>query len=170
MDVRGGELRFVDGSIELFDAELAGDHVRLARLLGVHALQEWPPIDGEHDLDAVAFFRAALLSGEASSEWLAYYVCLGSLLVGSAGFLGPPRDGVAEIGYSICLMYRGQGIATRVVAELVERAERAGARRLIAHTTASNLASLAVLESNGFRRSVSDREAHLLLVRDLPVT
>src|SRR5258706_16429769 len=56
-----GELRLVPGTIAIFDAELAGDHVTLAALLEVTKIDEWPPVGSEHDAGAVTFFRDAHL-------------------------------------------------------------------------------------------------------------
>ena len=69
-------LRMVPGTIDLFDAELAGDHAELARLLAVTAIDEWPPIGGEHDAHAVAFFRQALAAEPSLFMWQAFYVCV----------------------------------------------------------------------------------------------
>ena len=97
------ELRLIAGTIESFDAELAGDRSALARLLEVEPIVEWPPIGGEHDADAVGYFRSALAADAGLARWLVFYVRVGPRLVGSAGFFGRPVDGVAEIGYSICV-------------------------------------------------------------------
>jgi RimJ/RimL family protein N-acetyltransferase len=155
----------VAGTVELYDAELAGDRVELARLLAVDVIVEWPPIGGEHDQHAVKFFRESLYSQPSLSSWLAFYVCVGSELVGSAGFMGPPADGTAGIGYSICQPCRGRGYATAAVGALMERAWEAGVRRLVAHAKPTNRGSIIVLERTGFARAPSKRDGYLRFAR-----
>jgi RimJ/RimL family protein N-acetyltransferase len=159
-------LRLVAGTVELYDAELAEDRAELARLLEVDLIAEWPPIDGEHDQHAVTFFRESLDNEPSLSPWLAFYVCVGAELVGSAGFMGPPADGTAEIGYSICQRCRGRGYATGAVGALMERAWEAGVRRIIAQTKPTNRGSIIVLERNGFARGPSERYGYLRFVRE----
>lgn len=161
------ELRLIAGSIESFDAELGGDRVVLARRLGVEAIVEWPPIGGEHDADAVGYFRAALAADAGLADWLVFYVCVESRLVGSAGFFGRPVDGVAEIGYSICKRDRRRGFATAAVGALVARAAEAGVGTLIAHVRPTNVGSIAVLERNGFVRRGVEADGRLLFGRGL---
>jgi len=160
-------LRLVAGTIDSFDAELAGDLAGLAGLLEVDAIEEWPPNGGEHDAEAVAFFRRALASDPELAGWLVFYVCVGTSLVGSAGFMGRPTDGVAEIGYSICEGCRGRGFATGAVGALIGRARGAGARQLIARTKPTNAGSIVVLERNGFVRVAGEEDDLLLFARDL---
>jgi RimJ/RimL family protein N-acetyltransferase len=147
------DVRLVVGTLATFDAELGGDLAGLAEQLGVAPIEEWPPRGGEHDAEAVSFFRTVFLEQPEAASWLAYYVCAGPLLVGSAGFMGPPHDGVAEIGYSICERYRRRGHATSAVRALTRRADDAGVRTLIARTAPGNAASMIVLERNGFVRT-----------------
>lgn len=158
----------VAGSVDTFDAELADDPSELARLLDVSPIVEWPPAGGEHDDDAVEYFRASLLQDSDSADWLAFYVCVDDTLVGSAGFLGPPQDGVTEIGYSICKRFRNRGFASRAVGLLTDKADRAGVRRLIARAHAQNAASIAVLEGNGFTCLEADRAGTLSFSRTGP--
>ena len=164
MDTTGREsnsaenMRLVMGSLAIFDAELAGDQELLARLLEVSEITEWPPIDGEHDVDAVGFFRQTLEGDPSIAPWLAYYVCVNDVLVGSAGFMGPPEDGTAEIGYSICTHSRRKGIATATVALLMQMAKREKVRTLIANVRNDNAASIGVLQKVGFSVDDADHE------------
>ncbi len=152
-------MRIVPGDSAVYEADLAGDLAKLADLLGVSPIEAWPPIGGEHDAGAVAHFRDAQLGDPSVAGWLVYYVCCAGdaenadardVLVGSAGFFGPPSGGVAEIGYSICFAYRRRGLATKAVAMLIELARRNGVRTLTAMTRADNAASAGVLMNNGF--------------------
>jgi ribosomal-protein-alanine N-acetyltransferase len=72
-------------------------------------------------------------------------------LVGWGGFKGPPRDGVAEIGYEIADSRAGRGLATAAAAAMVREAftdNTVGA--VIAHTLPERNASNRVLEKAGF--------------------
>ena len=159
MTMLGARVRIIPGDSAIYEADLSGDLAWLANLLGVSPIEEWPPIGGEHDADAVAHFRDTQLGDPSVAGWLVYYVCCAGdaenaaargVLVGSAGFFGPPLDGVAEIGYSICLAYRRRGLATKAVAMLIELARRNGVHTLIAKTRSDNAASAGVLMNNGF--------------------
>jgi [ribosomal protein S5]-alanine N-acetyltransferase len=75
-------------------------------------------------------------------------------LVGNGGWKGSPdRDGRVELGYAIAPSRQRRGIATAAVRELVERARRAGARTVLAHTLPERNASTTVLERCGFVKS-----------------
>jgi [ribosomal protein S5]-alanine N-acetyltransferase len=157
----------VPGTVAMFDAELTGDRSALAALLGVSPINEWPPIGGEHDHDAVTFFRTTMLSDPTTTGWLAYYVVRDDELVGSAGFFGPPNDGLVEIGYSVCLGVRRQRIATQAVRVLIEQAQSAQVARMQAHVRPDNGPSIRVLASCGFTPTTSDDPDQLLFALTL---
>ena len=73
--------------------------------------------------------------------------------VGTCAFKGPPDDkGTVEIAYGLLPEHRGQGYAREAAAALSRYAlEVAGVTCVCAHTLPSNLASMRVLEANGFR-------------------
>lgn len=126
-------------------------------LLGAAMPADWPP--GEYDHAAMHYFLEQLTAGgRTAAGWYNWYALRKAegdtprTLVGSGGFMGPPdAAGTAEIGYSIAADWRGQGLATELVAGLVQQAAATGmVRRLVAHTQAGNLASQQVLRRNGF--------------------
>ena len=126
-------------------------------LLGAALPADWPP--GEYDRPAMEYFLERLTAGgRDAAGWYGWYALRKAegatprTLVGAGGFLGPPdAAGTAEIGYSIAADWRGQGLATELVAGLVQQAAATGrVRRLLAHTDAANLASQRVLLGNGF--------------------
>jgi RimJ/RimL family protein N-acetyltransferase len=93
--------------------------------------------------------------------------------VGSCSFKTSPRDGVVEIGYGVGEAYRGRGFATQAVALLLAEAfSQRGVSRVLAETSAGNVASQRVVERNGFTRHaarVDDENGGLLVwVRDRP--
>lgn len=76
----------------------------------------------------------------------------GGVTVGDAGFKGPPRDGIVEVGYGVLPAFEGHGYATEGVAALCRFAFQAGGARFVeAETAPGNRASQRVLEKLGFR-------------------
>lgn len=72
------------------------------------------------------------------------------LLVGGAGFHGPPVDGALEVGYGLAASWRGRGLAREAVAGLLDLARSEGVDRVIAHVDRQNLASMRLLTALGF--------------------
>ena len=74
-------------------------------------------------------------------------------VVGSAGFKGPPADGVVEIAYGLSPEYQGKGYATEAAEALTDYAFESGKVRVVrAHTLPESNASGRVLTKCGFRR------------------
>ena len=75
-----------------------------------------------------------------------------NLVVGTAGFKGPPADdGAVEIAYGIVPEFEGRGYATEVAGQLVSFALRDPCVHMIrAHTLPADNASTRVLTKNGF--------------------
>lgn len=83
--------------------------------------------------------------------WLHFFVDAEGRLVGSGGFVGPPDDGVVEIGYEIAPGHRGRGLATAAARALIDKAFDDGdAHTVIAHTLADDNPSASVLKRLGF--------------------
>jgi ribosomal-protein-alanine N-acetyltransferase len=99
----------------------------------------------------------ALERDPGRTPWWFFAVVVEGLVVGDAGFHGPPpAEGPAEveIGYQVVPAFRGRGVATRACALLLEHAWRHGAAVVRAEVEPDNPdgpASLAVLRANGFR-------------------
>jgi RimJ/RimL family protein N-acetyltransferase len=152
---------------ELLRLEL-NDPAAFATRLDVVLSEDWPP--GEYDSGAIQFFlEQTIAGGDAAAGWYGWYLLLDReessdcLLVGCAGYLGPPDEaGRVEIGYSLCEQWRGQGLAKEVVRGLVENALRRGATIVQAHTDPQNAASIAVLRACGFQL-IAEKDANLLL-------
>ena len=164
--IRTARLELVAAGLEHLDAELAG-HAPLAQLLGATVPSGWPP--GEYDRFAAMYFRDRLLEqGDSVAPWYVWYAILPATaanpatLIGCGGYFGPPTpDGTLEIGYSVVLEWRRQGLATEMVQALITRAFGApDVHRVLAEADVENLASIAVLTRCGFRRVGPGREPH----------
>ena len=127
-------------------------------LLGAALPTDWPP--GEYDRAAMEYILEQLTTGgRTAAGWHGWYALRKAddtaprTLVGAGGFMGPPdAAGTAEINYSIAADWRGQGLATELVAGLVQQAEATGmVRQLTAHPDADNPAAQQVLLRNGFQ-------------------
>jgi ribosomal-protein-alanine N-acetyltransferase len=126
-------------------------------LLGATLPDAWP---------AEGYSREALESaleqltagGRNAAGWYGWYALrkaesdVPRTLVGAGGFMGPPgAAGTAELDFAIAAAWRGQGLATELVAGLVQQAAATGLlHRLVAHAPAGNPAAQQVLRRNGF--------------------
>jgi [ribosomal protein S5]-alanine N-acetyltransferase len=81
--------------------------------------------------------------------------------IGTAGFFGPPRDGVVEIGYGIVPSRQRRGYATEATHALIELAlAQPGVSEIVAHAESANAASIRVLEKNAL--TYAGREGSLV--------
>ena len=127
-------------------------------LLGAALPADWPP--GEYDREAMEYILEQLTAGgRTAAGWYGWYALRKAddtaprTLVGAGGFMGPPdAAGTAEISYSIAADWQGQGLATELVAGLVQQAATTGmVRQLTAHLDADSPAAQQVLLRNGFQ-------------------
>ncbi|MFB9235533.1 GNAT family N-acetyltransferase [Plantactinospora siamensis] len=72
--------------------------------------------------------------------------------IGGIGFKGRPDGGCVEVGYGLSPSARGHGYAAEALAALLTLAAAHGLARVVADTTADNVASRRTLERAGFRR------------------
>jgi ribosomal-protein-alanine N-acetyltransferase len=143
-------LRLVDGTLALLSAALEGRNA-LEGLLGVSVAEDW-----EGFPDALPILRASYERNPEGHRWgsLFFIELEMATLVGFGGFKGPPSpDGVVEIGYAIAPAFRGQGLATDAVAQMVQRAfVDVAVRAVDAHTLGHDSPSTRVLQKTGFRK------------------
>jgi [ribosomal protein S5]-alanine N-acetyltransferase len=143
-------LRLVDGTLALLSAALEGRSA-LEELLGVSVAEQW-----EGFPDALPIVRASYETQPEGHSWgsLFFIELEGPTLVGFGGFKGSPSpDGVVEIGYAIAPAFRGRGLATDAVVQMVQRAFADVAVRAVdAHTLGHHNPSTRVLEKTGFRK------------------
>jgi RimJ/RimL family protein N-acetyltransferase len=120
--------------------------------LGASVPDNWPP---ETLVVALPLFLGWLEAAPDRVGWFGWYALTAGVtapvLVGSGGFKGPPRDGAAELGYSVLPQFQGRGYATEMVSGLVRWAlAQPGVARVVAETEWANPASVRVLSKAGF--------------------
>ncbi|MCP9272388.1 GNAT family N-acetyltransferase [Mycolicibacterium arenosum] len=103
--------------------------------------------------EAFEFTVDKLRESPAEADWWMHLFFDDGLLVGSGGFVGPPDDGVVEIGYEIAPELRGRGYATAAARAMVAKAVAAGVHTVIAHTMPEENPSTGVLRKLGFRHT-----------------
>ena len=156
MNLRTGSITLTPATLTHIRTELEAPE-QLANLLGAYVSPNWPP--GEYDRDAMEYFQERFIdAGKDAEGWYGWYALRDAdsstpcSLVGSAGYFGPPStDGTVEIGYSVLPEWQRQGVATAMINALVENAlSFTSIKRVIAHTTEDNSASVAALLRCGF--------------------
>jgi ribosomal-protein-alanine N-acetyltransferase len=148
-------LELVPATAELTQAALDGQ-AALAAALGASVPATWPP--EFLDPRALDFTLERLREGPEQAGWWLHFVVLargataGRLLIGSAGYKGPPsRNGVVEIGYGIVRDQQRRGYATEAVRGLLARAfAEPEIERVIAETLPELTPSIGVLAKCGF--------------------
>ena len=145
-------LRLVAGTKILAAAEI-GDRAKFAELLGAFVPETWPP---DNLRDVLGYIYGLYKEHPEWEGWLAWYAVRIDndypVLCGSIGFKGPPDEqGMVEIGYSVLPEFQRQGLATEMVAAIVQWAKhQPSVRRIEAETNTDNKASIRVLEKNNF--------------------
>ena len=120
--------------------------------LGVEPPGSWPP--PLHDARALHWFAMAVSRDPGGLGWYTWYVVrrTGRTLIGQAGFEGrPDARGRVEIGYSLLPPFQGAGYGTELVRALTAWAfSHAAVTRVVANTYPELVASVRILEKNGF--------------------
>ena len=125
---------------------------------GPESLRRWHPEYPLSDsIDAIAMvFAAHRVTGAAVDEvptWWIHQIVVDGLVVGDIGFHGPPGpEQTVEIGYSVVPAWRRRRVASRACDLILQRAWQDGAKIVVAETDHDNVASQAVLLSNGFQQ------------------
>lgn len=103
----------------------AYDPPRLGVLLNARVPEDWPP---EIMRDVMEFFASHAASHEHELGWGGWYLVTkggapgfeGRVVVGTAGFKGPPKDdGSVEVGYSVLPAYQRRGLASEATRRLI---------------------------------------------------
>jgi RimJ/RimL family protein N-acetyltransferase len=172
--IETSRLRLVPATRAHVSAEI-NDLDALAQLISAEVPANWPP---ESAADALPLFLGWLEAAPDAVGWFGWYALAkevgarAPVLVGSGGFLGPPRDRVVSVGYAVLPEYHGRGIATEMVGRLLRWAfeQSPELQRISAETEWSNPASVRVLKKLGFIQSGQSANAdgqHFELSREL---
>lgn len=138
---------------ELAAADL-GNRSDFSRLLKAHIPEDWPP--PLNDEISKTFTLTYLEKNTDAAGWSTWYFLLpgsdgSAQAVGIGGFKGRPSSGMVEVGYSIIPAYQRLGLASEAVAMLSDWAfSHPDVELVTAETLPSLLASIRVLEKNGF--------------------
>ena len=127
------------------------DSEALARALGVDVPDNWPVEN--YDDECLVWWRKVLDRDAAAEPWLLRYFIEreSNVLVGFGGG-GEVKDGAWTIGYSVLPQFRRRGYASEATAALIAQAfEHEEVERIIAETYPELVASIGVMEKNGFR-------------------
>ena len=147
-------LRLVAGMKVLAAAEIR-DRVEFAKLLGALIPKTWPP---DNIRDILGHFYRLYEEHPEWEGWLTWYAIRIDndypILCGGIDFKGPAdKRGIIEIGYSVHPEFQGQGLATEMVAGIVQWAKhQPDVRQIEAESNIDNKASIRVLEKNRFIR------------------
>ena len=132
---------------------MTADRSKFGALLGAEVHAEWPP-----DLlsDALSWFADQLEEDPSREGWLVWYALMKEpdrlVLAASGGFIGKPRDGIVEVGYSVLPAYQRRGLATEMVRALVDWAlAQPNVREVVAEVDQANVPSLCLLRRLNFR-------------------
>ena len=143
-------LRLIPISLDAIEAVLDHDKPRAERIVGASFPPGWP---NDPLLDVgFPYSRAAIRACPEVRLWGDSLVVLRDepRVVGSVVFHGHPKDGVAEVGYSIEDGSRGNGLATEATRACVEWAlAQAGVAAVQATTFPWHIASLGVIRKIG---------------------
>ena len=83
--------------------------------------------------------------------WIGYYVEQDGDLVGSAGFKGPPVNGIVELAYGTDEKYRNKGIGTKICKLLVDLSLKTDPLvKITARTFSESNYSTRILQKNKF--------------------
>jgi RimJ/RimL family protein N-acetyltransferase len=148
-------LELIPATAELTQAALEGPPA-LEAALGATIPATWPP--EFLDPPSLEFTLERLAEGPEQAGWWLHFVVLvqgGRLLVGSAGYKGPPSpEGTVEIGYGIVREEQRRGFASETVRGLLRRAfAEPGVHKVIAETLPVLTPSIGVLTKCGFHLS-----------------
>ena len=145
--IRTERLELIPATLDLLAAALDG-RAALSAGLGARVPSSWPP--EFLDPPALEFTRQRLAEAPRDGAWWMYFIVLPAagdrVLIGSAGYKGPPAEGTVEIGYGIVTDHQRQGYASEAARGLVARAFRVPeVHRVIAETLPELTPSIGVL-------------------------
>jgi RimJ/RimL family protein N-acetyltransferase len=156
-------MELIPGTIQHLVAAIE-NQMLLGQMVGALIPDNWPQ---KALADVLPLFLEKLAANPEHYGWLVWLLILtdsepgGRILVGDAGFHGPPSNaGEIEIGYSILPQFRGNGYAFEAADGLIQYAfSHKNISRIISETSKDNLPSRRVLEKLGFCPIGNGRES-----------
>jgi RimJ/RimL family protein N-acetyltransferase len=157
-------MRLLPATIEHLVA-LQSDPSAFGRLIGSAVPDGWPEFP-----ESIGFTLDRLREHPDEGDWWMHFFICQDALIGSGRFVGPPQDGVVEIGYELAPAFRGKGLGTAAAGALIEKA-RGAATLVIANTLAHDNPSTGVLRRLGFQwvRELVDPEEGPIWRWELPL-
>src|SRR3712207_503458 len=107
-------------------AALKADRSAFGAMIGSPVPDGWPQF-----AESIDFTLDRLREHPEQGDWWMHFFLAGMTLVGSGGFVGPPRDGVVEFGYEIAPEFRGQGLGSAAARAMVAKARADGSARML---------------------------------------
>jgi RimJ/RimL family protein N-acetyltransferase len=149
-------LALIAATPEMVKAEIH-DRALLSSLLEAEVPANWPP--EFNDLQTMSFTLRQLEGRPEQIGWWMWYFIKraegetksASILIGNGGFKGQlDSQGCVEVGYAVLPEFQRQGYGSEALAALVKWAFTQGAQSVIAETLPELVASIGLLEKNGF--------------------
>lgn len=128
-----------------------------------------PPVDGPPGWNPVSVrafreFYAGLAGGlDGPARTAAYVVRSDGAVAGMIRMSRRDGEGVVEAGMWLGRSYRGRGIGSAALRALQTQARAAGAHTIVAETTPTNAAAMAVLRRAGARLRTEPDAVHALI-------
>ncbi len=134
---------------------LERDRDAFGALIGSAVPDGWPEFP-----ESIGFTRDRLAAHPDEADWWMHFFLLpgSGELVGSGGFVGPPRDGTVEIGYEIAPAYRGRRLGVGAAAAHERRALFRLSRPPVAVMPESEATGSTLPRSVAFRPGVSSEQ------------
>jgi RimJ/RimL family protein N-acetyltransferase len=139
-------VRLLPATVEHLET-LRSDPNAFGRLIGSEVPGGWPEFP-----ESIDFTLDRLREHPDEADWWMHFFFSDDVLIGSGGFVGPPQDGVVEIGYELAPAFRGRGLGIAAARTMVAKAA-ATASTVIAHTLAHENPSTGVLKRLGFTQT-----------------
>jgi [ribosomal protein S5]-alanine N-acetyltransferase len=141
-------VRLLPATVEYLLA-LQSDPAAFGLLIGSDVPASWPEFP-----ESIGFSIDRLRDHPDEAGWWMHFFLADDRLIGSGGFVGPPRDGVVEIGYELAPKFRGRGLGIAAARALVEKACATNTvATVIANTLAQDNPSTGVLRRLGFSQT-----------------
>jgi [ribosomal protein S5]-alanine N-acetyltransferase len=159
-------LEIIAATIELVLAEMQ-DLPAFSTLLNVPQPSTWPPPLNDEDSQRYTL-NALEHAAPADAGWSVWYCILREprALTGIVAYKSAPRDGYAELGYSLLEEFQGRGFCTEAVRELIRWGfQNSAVHTIVAATLPELVPSIRVMERCGMRFAGNGMEDGVQTIR-----